>query len=259
MTKLLGKSLACCLLLILNCLSPQGLAAEQADCVILLHGLARSAKAMEPMAKALEQAGYLTVNTDYPSRHYTIEELSALALPAAVAVCDEHQAPRIHLVTHSMGGILLRQYLQRHEIDRLGRVVMLGPPNQGSQVVDQLKDTPGFAQFNGPAGLQLGTSDEDLPPSLTAVNFDLGVVAGSRSINWILSSYLPNPDDGKVSVENTRVEGMCAHWVVPVSHPFLMKDAKVIKQTLTLALGEFSADGAEKLDCPGRKPEGAVR
>lgn len=254
-----GKLPVFCLLLALSGLSFQGLAAERADCVVLLHGLARSAKAMEPMAKALEHAGYLPVNTDYPSRYYTIEELSALALPAALAVCDEHQAPRIHVVTHSMGGILLRQYLQSHTIDKLGRVVMLGPPNQGSQVVDQLKDTPGFAQFNGPAGLQLGTGDEDLPPSLTAVNFDLGVVAGSRSINWILSSYLPNPDDGKVSVENTRVEGMCAHWVVPVSHPFLMKDAKVIQQTLAyLAEGEFGAEGAEKLDCPGRKPEDAL-
>lgn len=220
------------------------------ECVVLLHGLARTAGAMEKMERALNEAGYIAVNIDYPSREYAIEILAPMVIPAALEKCVEQKATPIHFVTHSMGGILLRYYLQDQTIANLGRVVMMGPPNQGSQVVDNLKSVPGFAAFNGPAGLQLGTGDEDIPKKLGAVNFELGVIAGTRSINWMLSRYLPNPDDGKVSVENTRVEGMCALVTVPVSHPYLMKRKKVIKQVVSfLKSGTFTGDAAQQIDC----------
>ncbi|MDX1536287.1 esterase/lipase family protein [Arsukibacterium sp.] len=227
------------------------------DCVVLLHGLARSASAMETMQQALDAAGYHTVNVDYPSRKHAIEALVTMAIPPALAQCREQQSKQsdvIHFVTHSMGGILLRQYLQGNVIANLGRVVMMGPPNQGSQVVDNIKDIPGFKAFNGPAGMQLGTGEQDVPKQLGPVNFELGIIAGTSSINLILSNFLPNPDDGKVSVENTKVQGMCALVTVNVSHPFLMKRQKVIKQVLHfLAAGKFSGDNAQQFDCPAQK------
>lgn len=220
------------------------------ECVILLHGLARSASAMEKMERALSEAGYVVINVDYPSRKHAIEILTPMVLPGALEQCVKRDASTIHFVTHSMGGILLRHYMQDQTIERLGRVVMMGPPNQGSQVVDKLKSVPGFKAFNGPAGIQLGTGEADMPKKLGAVNFELGVIAGTRSINLLLSNYLPNPDDGKVSVENTKVDGMCALVTLPVSHPFLMKNKTVIAQTLSfLQSGVFTGESAQQFPC----------
>ncbi|WP_301003972.1 alpha/beta fold hydrolase [Arsukibacterium sp.] len=221
------------------------------DCVVLLHGLARTAGAMETMQQALDDAGYHTVNVDYPSREHAIEVLAPMVIPQALVQCRAEQSSVIHFVTHSMGGILLRQYLQDNDITDLGRVVMMGPPNQGSQVVDNIKDIPGFKAFNGPAGMQLGTGEQDVPKQLGPVNFELGIIAGTSSINLLLSNFLPNPDDGKVSVENTKVQGMCALVTVEVSHPFLMKRQKVIRQVLHfLKAGKFNGDTARQFDCP---------
>jgi pimeloyl-ACP methyl ester carboxylesterase len=214
--------------------------ASAAECVILLHGLARSAASMEKMAEVLVQADYTVVNHDYPSRHHPIAHLAENEIPKAVQDCGH--ADTIHFVTHSLGGILVRYYLENHQLDALGRVVMLGPPNNGSQVVDHLKHVPGFKLLNGEAGMALGTEPGSVPTSLGDVDFELGVIAGTHTINLILSTFLPNPDDGKVSVESTKVPGMNDHVTVPVSHPFLMKDDDVISHVLTfLKSGKFES------------------
>ena len=117
---------------------------------------------------------------------------------------------------------------------------MLGPPNKGSEVVDTYREFPGFKQISGPAGLQLGTGKMSLPRKLGAVDFDLGVIAGNHSLNLILSTMLPQQDDGKVSVESTKVDGMQDHLIMPVTHPFMMKNNKVIEQVIYfLNYGEF--------------------
>jgi hypothetical protein len=119
---------------------------------------------------------------------------------------------------------------------------MLGPPNQGSEVVDKLRDFPGFRFINGEAGLELGTGEASVPRKLGAANFDLGIIAGTRSVNLILSCMISGPDDGKVSVENTRLEGMHGHLEMKVTHPFMMRNSKVIEQVIHyLESGRFSA------------------
>ena len=149
----------------------------------------------------------------------------------------------MHFVTHSLGGILVRQYLRDHDIPNLGRVVMLGPPNKGSEVVDRLSDFPGFRFVNGDAGLELGTGETSVPNQLGRANFELGVIAGTRSINLFLSSMIPGPDDGKVSVENTRLEGMRDHLEMEVTHPFMMRNDRVIDQVIHfLGNGQFSRE-----------------
>lgn len=209
------------------------------DSVILLHGLARTARAMTKMEKALTEHGYTVINQGYPSTRHAIEPLAAQTLTKALAQCPD--TGNIHFVTHSMGGLLLRQYLSQNTIPRLGRAVMLGPPNQGSEVVDRLGNWTPFQWVNGPAGSQMGTTPDSLPAQLGPVNFPLGVIAGNQTINFLLSTMLPGPNDGKVTVERTKVEGMHDHLVLPVTHPFIMRNAGVIEQVkVFLQTGAFS-------------------
>ena len=215
-------------------------AAENQEYVILLHGLCRSSRSMVPMKRALSESGYQVLNVDYPSRSGSIDKLSDEAIGGAVSDCQQHGAVAIHFVTHSLGGILVRSYLTRHTIPNLGRVVMLGPPNQGSEVVDKLGSFWVFKKINGPAGSELGTHKNSTPNQLGPANFCAGVIAGNRSINWINSRLIPGSDDGKVSVERTRLAGMTDHIVVRATHPFLMRNRTAIRQTIYfLRTGQF--------------------
>lgn len=204
---------------------------DKNECVIVLHGLARTANAMKKLATALE-ADYRVINNTYPSRKHTIEKLAELAIMPAIKHCET--ASKVHLVTHSLGGILARQYLASHKVENLGNVVMLGPPNQGSEIVDYFLASPFRAHLfnlaNGPAGQQLGTLESSKPKALGSVNFSLGVIAGDKSYNPILSSVLPSEGDGKVTVESSKVDGMVDHLTLPVDHTFMMRDDRVIAQ-----------------------------
>jgi hypothetical protein len=202
------------------------------ECVVLLHGLARTAQSMKVLQARLETEGYRVSNIDYPSRDHAIEELATLVVGQGIEQCSANPVSKINFVTHSLGGILVRVYLKANQRDDIGRVVMLGPPNQGSEVVDNLRDTPGFELLNGPAGMELGTSLADVPKSLGPVDFEVGIIAGTKTINLILSTYLPNPNDGKVSVESTKVDGMADFITLPTTHPFMMKNKAVIDQTV---------------------------
>lgn len=203
-------------------------AATHSECVVLLHGLNRTERAMRPLQRALEQEGYHVVNNGYPSRDKPIE---ALMPYLDKAIDDCHGSSPVHFVTHSMGGVLVRVYFADHSLADLGRVVMLGPPNHGSEIVDLFGGYKWFEILNGPAGIQLGTS-ENFFVKLGAVDYDVGVVAGDRSINLLLSQMLPKPNDGKVSVESTYVDGMSDHITLPVTHTFMMRDVQVIEQII---------------------------
>jgi len=210
------------------------------ETVILLHGLCRTSRSMDKMERALTEAGYRVQNVDYPSRTAPIQKLADEAIGKAVADCQRDGVTKIDFVTHSLGGILVRSYLARHSLPELGRVVMLAPPNRGSEVVDKLGWTFAFKWLNGPAGSELGTDTNSVPNQLGPVNYPLGVIAGDRSINSINSLLIPGRDDGKVSIERTKLAGMSDYIVIHATHPFIMKNREAIRQTIQfLRTGAF--------------------
>lgn len=195
---------------------------------------------MRPMQRALERAGYDVHNLGYASRRAPVERLAESAFGEITRSLPPGFEGPLHFVTHSMGAILLRHFHAQHGIPQLGRVVMLAPPNQGSELVDKLSGLRVFQLLNGPAGQQLGTGSDGLARSLPRVNFELGVIAGTRAINPVLWHLLPKPNDGKVSVASTRVEGMRDFRVLPVTHTFMMGNRQVIELTRNfLKFGRF--------------------
>lgn len=221
---------------------------DPSECVVLLHGLNRSWRAMQPMAKALRDAGFTTANVDYPSQAGSVEVLAPLAVDTGLEECRRAGAERIHFVTHSIGGILLRYRHQENPIPDLGRVVMLAPPNKGSEVIDITRNWPTSGIFAGEAGMQLGTDANSIPAQLGPVDFELGIIAGTRTMNPIMSAMLPNPDDGKVSVENTKVDGMDDFLVVRNNHHYIINSETVQRNTAAFLRSGAFADSAEISD-----------
>lgn len=211
----------------------------RADCVVLLHGLGRSDASMRVLEEVLGFHGYRVVNESYPSSEAPIGELLA-HVGRAAAQCGTE---RLHFVTHSLGGILVRGWLAQGHPPNLGRVVMLAPPNHGSEIVDTLNSSQVLTDIaswvNGPATRQLGTGPGSVPNTLPAVDFDLGVIAGDVILNPLGAVVIEGPNDGTVSVESTRVEGMRDHIVIDASHSLIMMNPVAMAEVL-----EYLREGA---------------
>jgi pimeloyl-ACP methyl ester carboxylesterase len=205
---------------------------ESNDGVVLLHGISRTARSFGRMETALVGAGFVTLNLDYASRRKPLAVLAEDIKPAIERFADGIDGA-VHFVGHSMGGLLARAYLAKYRAQGLGRVVMLGTPNAGSEIADGLKNFLPFRAWFGPAGQQLGTQrDAATHALLPAIDYPVGIIAGNRSVDPLSAIFLPPPHDGRVSVANTKLDGMVDHIVVPTAHPFLPGNAVAIAQTL---------------------------
>lgn len=204
-----------------------------ADGVVLLHGIGLNPSSLSKMEAALKDAGYQTLNLDYPDRKQDLAGIVTEINPAITSFAASVSGS-VSFVTHSMGGLVARGYIATHRPSNLGRVVMLSPPNSGSEVADFLKSNPVYEAFYGPAGQQLTTyQDPSLSALLGKVDYPLGIIAGDRSIDPVSSFLLiPGPDDGKVAVSRTMVEGMADFTVIHATHTFMMDNPQVISNTL---------------------------
>ncbi len=237
----LSSAIAALLLLLVRTASAETTASSpHGDYVVLLHGLGRTSLSMKRLENYLQSHGYRVINLNYPSRRFSIEQLSENYLrPALEKRIVDHDS-KVHFVTHSLGGIIVRQYLSDHNIENLGRVVMLGPPNHGSEIIDCLRSHTITREFLSEAGKELGTTANDLPAKLGPVHFECGVIAGDRPINPFLSAMLHGPNDGKVTVASAQVPGMRDFLRLHYSHTWLMWRERTLQQTLCfLGSGRF--------------------
>ncbi|MDG2129841.1 MAG: alpha/beta fold hydrolase [Fuerstiella sp.] len=210
--------------------------------VVLIHGIGRSSKSFEPMARTLTDRGYTVVKFDYPSTRVPIQE-SAEYLHQVMDSLTGIES--IDVVVHSMGGLVLRSYLQTHDDTRLHRAVMLGVPNSGAQIADFLKNNPVFKMILGPAGQQLVTESDGLISGLPTPDFEFGVLAGGRGAIRGYNPLLPGDNDSTVTVASTRLPGARDFICMPVIHTFLMTDPQAITATCCfLEHGRFSRDRA---------------
>jgi triacylglycerol lipase len=217
---------------------PRILPHHEGDYVVLLHGLGRTALSMKKLEWALAKDNYRVINLSFPSTRLSIEDAANSYLDEALRKRVNDQTVKIHFVTHSWGGIVLRQYLSNHKIENLGRVVMLAPPNHGSELADKLKNNCFYRFFTGPSGQQLGAGASSLPNQLGPADFELGIIAGDCTLNPLFSAWIPGLDDGKVSVRSTQLEGMQDFLVVHHSHTWLGWNGGV-----TLAVVQFLNTG----------------
>jgi triacylglycerol lipase len=206
--------------------------------VVLLHGMARSSASMGPLAGDLRRAGYRIRNQDYPTRSHDIAGLVERYVRPAVRSCGERTA--VHVVTHSLGGILIRYYLQAATLPRGSRIVMLAPPNHGSEVADHVRHWPLYRWLMGQVGQQLGTGPDSIVNRLRPIDAEIGVIAARRSLQPWFSPLFSGENDGAVSVASARLAEMHDFIVVDSSHTLLMFSREVRRQIRQfLAHGRF--------------------
>jgi pimeloyl-ACP methyl ester carboxylesterase len=217
---------------------------------VLLHGIARTSRSLRRMEEALRQSGFATLNIDYASRKKPIAALAADIHSQITEFAARTNGP-IHIVAHSMGGLLARVYLAQYRPARLGRVVMLGTPNGGSEVADLLKRFALYRVFYGPAGQQLATAQDLTLTSLPPLDYPVGIIAGLRTLDPIASAFiLPRPNDGRVSVQSSKLERMTDHITIEASHTGLVRHPMAIAQTIAfLRAGQFKSSCAGAQSC----------
>lgn len=205
------------------------------ETVVILHGIALTSKSMASVEKALQKEGYNTLNITYPSQKKNLEDLAQFLKKNKLTDDFWNGTNKVHFVTHSMGGIVTRTYLDAYKKEipknKLGRVVMLAPPNKGSEITDLIHKFPPYQWYYGPAGQELTT--EIQKKKIVAPYYDLGIIAGSKEWPYLISAFItPGKSDGRVTVESTKLKGMKDHVVLSATHTFIMKKTEIHKQII---------------------------
>ena len=213
------------------------------DFVIILHGLRGKSSSFLELERALQANGFNVCRVDYPSTKRTIQVLADMAIGEAVLRCKQAGSDTLYFVTHSMGAIVLRYFLQENDLPRCGRVVFICPPNHGTELVDKFAWCGLYRKINGPAGMQLGTAKDGFVSSLELPDYNFGVVMSTRSINPLASAFIPGEDDGRVSIESAKLAGMRDFVLVQSNHHNSMKKQETIQRVINFfKSGEFKRE-----------------
>ena len=229
------KILICVILYFLNIASSMA-----KDCVILLHGLARTQHSMAKLAANLQKNHYIVINQNYPSTKKTIHELAEENLPALINQCLKYHPTHIDFVTHSLGGLILQDYLYHHDLPQLQNFVMLAPPNHGSPLADLLQDNWLIKTLLGPSlpELTIQRQKQFYKPKYCKI----GIIAGNFSFNPLAKIVFQEPNDGTVAVASARMPIANDFLTLPVSHTFIMGNKQVIAEVIHfLTYGHFQA------------------
>lgn len=212
--------------------------------VVLLHGIGNHSGIMRRMALALEAEGYATLNVSYPSLTKPLVAIADNLVPRVSGFADTCDGP-IHFIGHSLGGLVIRAYLARSRPANLGRVVMLGTPNQGSELADLACRLRLNRLLLGPVGRHLVTKRTHADEAqLGVIDYPLGIIAGNRPTPpYLFAPFFNAANDGKVMVERTHVAGQADHLTLPLAHQALPKHLHVAEQTIAfLRNGRFDAN-----------------
>nr|WP_321462918.1 alpha/beta fold hydrolase [uncultured Cohaesibacter sp.] len=210
--------------------------------VILIHGLGRTTHSMGHLSRRLEEAGYDVVRIGYHSLGDDPETIIK-DVSQQINTCCLAYPGVTHFVGHSLGGLIIRAYLEQNHPNNLGRVVLLGSPSGGTEVVDNLRSYAWF-RWLGPTTLSLGSDLHHYPDGRQAPDYSLGIIAGHSNLISIMNDpLLPGDDDGLVSVLSTKVDGMKDFIVVHSTHAGLRTSKFVASQVVHFLQNEsFSTE-----------------
>ncbi|MEI6730726.1 MAG: alpha/beta fold hydrolase [Pseudomonadota bacterium] len=209
------------------------------DGIIILHGIFRTERCMSGLAKFLQKSGFKVLNLGYPSTKYSLEELADI-IHKDIESFAVNVTGKLHFVGYSMGGLLIRAYLKKYRPSNLGRVVLIGTPNYGSEVADFVKNWALYKKLYGPAGQQLITDQSDFKHIFADTDFEVGIVAGNRPLDFISSRIIKAESDGKVSLKSATLEGAKDRVIIPCSHTFFPQNKKMWLQVVHfIGYGKF--------------------
>ena len=196
------------------------------ETVVLLHGLWRGWRAMQPLARALEQEGFSTLNIPYPSGRMSIPNLVSRVRSQVEKIPTDQP---IHFITHSLGGIIVRSIFATEVPWKPGRILMLAPPNHGSEIVDWTKKHPILNQFLGPAGRALGSEGMTHELPQLPKDVEAAVIMGNRCSIPIFKKLLATENDGIVSAAGGRISGLRGFSVINADHTFIQMHPEAIR------------------------------
>lgn len=194
--------------------------------LILVHGINKSSKVLTGLEKFVGKQGFEVLNIDYPSTKFPIEHLIDI-VHLHIHQKLQQEYSNVSFVGFSMGGLIIRAYLHKYKISNLGKVVLVGTPNQGSEVADFLKNNKLYQKLYGPAGQQLITEQEEFSEIFGSVYYECGIIAGSLPLDPCFVFMRGKPNDGKVTVESTKIENMRDHVIVKVPHWYQSRSKKI--------------------------------
>jgi len=209
---------------------------NKGDYVVLIHALVKCSWGMYKLEKSLASEGYEVINPSYLTRKYNIEDLAQKFLEKTLRKFCTDPKKKIHFVTHSLGAIIVRKYLETNSRLNIGRIVMIAPPNRGSEFADFLKSNfftkKLYKIIFGPVGLQLGARKNSYVNTRLekTIKYETGVIAGNYCLNPFAPFFIKGANDGLVSVSSTKIKGMKDHITLPCGHKFIISSEECLNQ-----------------------------